>query len=449
MSNPHLYAQHLKTLDVILADVVDRAGKRGLKLDGVVFHAGRAASYHRDDQEISFRAAPHFLRYVPLNGPEHLVLARPGKKPLVVRVAPKDFWYEAKAPDPSYWQEAVDLCEIADFGEVLKATGKLGRVAYCGASKEAATTLGVGAELVEPDAIMKPLDWHRAIKTDHEVALVEMAAELAAAGQRKAREAFGAGASEKEIHWAYLQATRHLEHEMPFETIVAYDEKTATLHYQNKRDQIPTARHTFMLDAGAAVDGYASDITRTWLRTNPDATFKALLFGLDALQRDLVAMVTAGRPYPEIHFEGHRRVAHLLVDSNLLRCSPAEAFDKGLSRTFFPHGVGHHLGLQVHDVGGHQAAPDGGVANPPKEHQTLRNTRTLEPGHLVTIEPGIYFIPLLIAELRASQHASLVNWSLVDRLTPLGGMRIEDDVLCTMTGPKDLTRSRIVGPRDC
>jgi hypothetical protein len=79
MSNPRLYQQHLTTLDSVLADVLTRAGKRGMTLDGVLFHAGRSASYHRDDQEIAFRAAPHFLRYVPLNGPEHIVLARPGK----------------------------------------------------------------------------------------------------------------------------------------------------------------------------------------------------------------------------------------------------------------------------------------------------------------------------------------------------------------------------------
>jgi Xaa-Pro dipeptidase len=374
MSNPRLYEQHLHTLDSILTDTLERAGKHGMTLDGVLFHAGRSASYHRDDQDIAFRAAPHFLRYVPLNSPEHVVLARPGKKPLLVRVAPKDFWYEVVPPAPSYWQDAVDMIEVDDFSQVLKAMGKVGRVAYLGNSKAAAAELEIPAELVEPDQVMKPLDWHRAKKTEHEVALIDMAAERSAAGHRRARELFLEHASEKEIHWAYLEATGHLEKDVPFETIVAYDEKTATLHYQNKRDEIPTARHTFMLDAGAVTDGYASDITRTWLKPKADPVFKALLDGLDALQRDLVAMVTVGRPYPEIHFESHRRVGRLLSETEIARCSAAEAFDKGVTRVFLPHGVGHHLGLQVHDVGGHQAGPDGGVSAPPKEHRTLRTS---------------------------------------------------------------------------
>jgi Xaa-Pro dipeptidase len=448
MSNPRLYQHHLATLSSILEDVLTRAGKHGTSLDGLLFHAGRATSYHRDDQEVAFRAAPHFLRYVPLNGPEHVVLAKPGKKPLLVRVAPKDFWYEVAPPPLSYWQEAIDMVEVDDFSQVHKAVGPIARIAYIGNSKAAAAELGMPPELVEPDAVLKPLDWHRAKKTDHEIALIDVAAERAAAGHRRAHEKFTAGASEKEIHWAYLEATGHLERDVPFETIVAYDDKTAILHYQNKRDEIRTARHTFMLDAGATTDGYASDITRTWLKPSADPTFKALLDGLDAFQRDLVAMVTVGRPYPEIHFAAHDRVAKVLCDTKIARCSPAEAVDKGVTRVFLPHGVGHHLGLQVHDVGGHQTGPDGGVSPPPKEHRTLRNTRTLEAGHVVTIEPGIYFIPMLLKEARAGGVKDLINWPLVDRLTPFGGMRIEDDVVCTPAGPKDLTRGKVAGPRD-
>jgi Xaa-Pro dipeptidase len=446
-TNLQLYRSHLETLDRILDDALTRAGRRGVRLDGLLFHAGRAASYHADDQDIIFRPTPHFARYTPIEGPEHCVLARPGKRPRLVRVAPRDYWYEVAPLPPSYWQEALEVVEVSAFAEVTKVLGALPRIAYVGSSSAAAAELGIASELVEPEAVMRPLDWHRAIKTGHEVALIDEAARRAAAGQHAARDAFSAGGSERDIHWAYLRGSQQLERDNPFETIVAIDDKTATLHYQNKRARIESPRQSFMLDAGATCDGYASDITRTWASASAEPAYRALLEGLDAAQRELVAMVTPGRPYLEIHVASHRLVARLLVETKVARCSADEAMASGLTRTFLPHGVGHHLGLQVHDVGGRQADVDGGVNAPPAEYPSLRNTRRLEPGHLVTIEPGIYFIPMLLERLRAEPAGKQVDWALIERLVACGGMRIEDDILCCADGPKDLTRPHIVGPR--
>jgi Xaa-Pro dipeptidase len=130
----------------------------------------------------------------------------------------------------------------------------------------------------------------------------------------------------------------------------------------------------------------------------------------------------------------------------VLKIAAAEAYEKGLAGPFMPHGVGHQLGLQVHDVGGHQGGPDGGEVPPPEAHPFLRNTRLLEPGHVVTIEPGLYFIPMLLEPWRQGPDAGLVDWDLVDRLTPLGGIRIEDNILCTENDPMDFTRPLLAGP---
>ncbi|RMF76121.1 MAG: Xaa-Pro dipeptidase [Acidobacteria bacterium] len=447
MSDEQLYASHLETLDRMLADALERAGRAGLALDGVLFHAGRERYYHRDDQPVPFRATPHFLRWVPLEGPEHCVLARPGRRPLVVRVAPKDFWFETAQLEPSWWQPAVDLVEVDRFADVRAALGDAGRLAYVGNAPEAAAELGIAPDAVEPQALMAPLDWHRATKTPHELRLMRRAAERGAAGHRVARKAFEAGACEREIHWAFVEATGHLEFELPFADIVALGEKIAILHYQNKRGPEAGSRPSFMLDAGAACCGYASDITRTWYRQDADPVYRRLVDAVDEFQRDLVAMVTPGRPYTEIHLEAHRRVAQVLAETGIGTAGPDELLERGVTRTFLPHGIGHHLGLQVHDVGGHQKGPDGGTLAPPAEHAWLRNTRTLEPGHVVTIEPGIYFAPVLLDELRGRPEAALVDWDVVDRLAPLGGVRIEDDVVCTEGEPEDLTRRLIQGPR--
>ena len=440
-----LYANHLKQMDIWLGDAVQRAGRAGCSVDAVLFHSGRQLEYHRDDRLIIFQPSAHFRRWVPpLEGPEHVVLARPGAKPIVVRVRPKDFWYDTSPAPTSHWEPHVDLHEVESFDQVPGVLGNLGRVAYFGDSQEAAATLGLADSMIEPDALRLPLDWHRAIKTDYEIGLTRVACRAAARGHLESHQRFLAGADERQLHWGYLQSSGHLEHEIPYETIVAIDDKSAILHYQFKRGPETGPGKLLLLDAGAGHCGYAADITRTFVRDDIHPVMRELRDAVDAMERKLVAMVTPGRSYVEIHLEAHRQIAGMLTELGILKVSTEQALESRLTRTFMPHGVGHLIGLQVHDVGGHQASPEGGVALPPDDH-VLRNTRTLESGHLVTIEPGVYFIPMLLEPLRQGPDAGSVNWALVDELIPCGGVRIEDDVLCTEGDPDDLTRGLIEG----
>lgn len=450
MNHGVLYADHLATLDQQLGKALEVAGRAGLGLDAVLFHAGRAQNYHRDDHPIPFHTAFHFRRWVPpLEGPEHVVLARPGQRPKVVRVRPKDYWYDTSPAPESYWEEHVDLVEVEQFDQVAGALGDAlgdGRLAYAGPSAEAAKELGIAAENVEPEALMAPLDWYRSYKTDHEVALTRLACERAARGHQAARDAFLDGASERQIHYRYLEATDHLEVELPYESIIAFDHKAAVLHYQYKRGSDAAPGRLFLLDAGAAVDGYAADLTRTWFRDDVPDEMKAIVRGVDALERELVAMVTPGRPYLEIHEEAHRGTARILSEVGVLKVGADEAFDRGLTHPFFCHGVGHPLGLQVHDVAGFHAGPEGGHVAPPEQYPFLRCTRIMEPGHLVTIEPGLYFVEMLLDPVRQGADAEAHDWDLIDKLTPFGGVRIEDNVLCTEGDAEDLSRHLLEGP---
>lgn len=447
MSPTERYRQHLETLDEHLARALEIAGRKGRSFDAVLFHAGREVPYHRDDQPIPFRESAHFRRWAPLTGPDHVVLARPGTTPRVVRVRPRDYWYDTSPPPPSYWEEAVDLAEVESFADAKGVLGPLDGVAYVGPTPAAAAELGLPPEAVEPEALLHPLDWLRATKTEHEIAATRQASEATARGHLAAHDAFLDGGSERDIYWAYLRGSGQLENENPYVPIVALDEKSAFLHYQEKRGENPTPAKVLLADAGAAHDGYAADVTRTWLSDDADPVFRALTEGVDRLERELVAQVTPGRPYLEIHLAAHRGTAELLVETGLVKTSAEEALAKKITSVFLPHGVGHQLGLQVHDVGGHQAGPEGGKVPPPEDHPFLRNTRILEPGHLVTIEPGLYFIPMLLEPLRSGEHAGLVDWDLVDRLTPHGGIRIEDNIVCTDGAPRDLTRDLVAGPR--
>ena len=115
--------------------------------------------------------------------------------------------------------------------------------------------------------------------------------------------------------------------------------------------------------------------------------------------------------------------------------------EQRVTSIFMPHGIGHLLGLQVHDIGGFMADESGAVASKPDGHPYLRLTRELQAGMVVTIEPGLYFIPTLLRQLRASPASAAVNRPLVEHLSRFGGIRIEDDVVCCADGPpENMTR---------
>ena len=193
---------------------------------------------------------------------------------------------------------------------------------------------------------------------------------------------------------------------------------------------------SLLVDAGACCLGYNSDITRTYVRGDgPGAKrFGALLAKIDELQQGVVKQIKPGMAYEDLHDETHRMLAAVLVDLGIGKASPQELVDKGVTRALFPHGLGHSLGITVHDVGM--------KLRPPKpENKFLRNTSVIEVGHVFTIEPGIYIIDGLIRPLQADPKTQpLVDWGLIDELRPFGGIRIEDNIVVEQHGIRNLTR---------
>jgi Xaa-Pro dipeptidase len=163
---------------------------------------------------------------------------------------------------------------------------------------------------------------------------------------------------------------------------------------------------------------------------------------LDKAQQRLCALVRPGVAFPELQLAAHREIAGLLAKWDLVRLSPDDMVEQHVTDAFLPHGLGHLLGLQVHDVGGGLASHRGGELARPKRFPRLRLTRPLAPGMVVTIEPGLYFIDSLLARLRKGRLKSRVNWRQLANLHRYGGIRIEDNVLVTADGHRNLTRER-------
>jgi Xaa-Pro dipeptidase len=428
-----LYQEHLRTLTARMDEALQVAG-----FDCIAIHSGRLWMQFLDDQPYPFKVNPHFKAWVPLlDAPDSWILYEPGKQPRLLFLQPDDYWHKPPSTPSGYWTEHFKIEVLREAGEARAHIVRLNNCALIGEWQADYTEWGVAAG--NPNVLLDRLDYPRARKTAYELECMRRASARGARGHRAAEAAFRSGASEFEIHLAYLQATEHTDNSLPYPNIIALNENAAVLHYQHLERVPPDQQRSFLIDAGAQFAGYASDITRTY--SAADDEFARLIEGMTRLQQELCSEVKSGVDYADIHLSAHRRIAALLRDEDIIKAQPDAAVESGLSSVFFPHGVGHLLGLQVHDVAGFTINPEGKQKARPAGHPYLRLTRMLEPGFVVTIEPGLYFIDSLLRAARAAPYANEINWTRAERLQSYGGIRIEDDVACTEGAPENLTRT--------
>ena len=202
-----------------------------------------------------------------------------------------------------------------------------------------------------------------------------------------------------------------------------------------------------LLDGGAESDsGYATDITRTWPVSGTfDARQKAAYNAVLSSQIAAIDKVRPGVRYREVHMTASRVLAEYLVDEGLLTCSVEDALETGAQAIFFPHGVGHLLGLDVHDMenfGDRVAYPSHRNRSDQFGTGYLRLDLDLEPGMCVTVEPGFYVVPAILhnASLREKFNTQ-VDFARAEEWVGFGGIRIEDDVLVTSDAPDVLSQN--------
>ncbi len=275
-----------------------------------------------------------------------------------------------------------------------------------------------------------------------ELAEMRVAAEISTIAHLAAMRATRVGGTEREI--AAL-----------FDAVVAANGATTAYHsiatvrgeilHNPDYDNVLGADDMFLLDGGAEVaSGYASDVTRTWpVRGRFDARQRDVYEIVLAAQCAGIQMVTAGARYANIHWHATRILAEGLKGLGLLRGEVDGLVESGATGLFFPHGLGHLIGLDVHDLENFGDRPAYGPGRS-RPHQFgarfLRMDLDLEPGMVVTIEPGIYFVPAILHDpvLRAD-FAQHVDFDAAERWLRFGGIRIEDDVVCTHGAPEVLT----------
>jgi Xaa-Pro dipeptidase len=437
-----LYARHLEDLSRSYDEILKTAG-----LDAVVIHSGslRLRTVY-DDQYWPLRATPHFQHWVPLAQPDCALVVAAGKPPVLVWPHATSIWETPARPETEHFVEAGALLAIErpstheTIASRIKELAGPGKVAFVGEDAAAGVAWGLGDRMNPPD-LVGPLDRLRSKKTAYEVLCLAEANRRAGLGHLAVLEAFRTkDRSELDLHLEFLRATAQDDWETPYKNIVAIGQSAAVLHHVDYKKRA-TSRdpESLLVDAGAAYQGYCSDVTRTWLKGNLAASatlsaFGAIVSGVEAMQQRLCAAVKVGAGYEKLHEESHRQVADILREVGIVNTSTEETVAKGITRAFYPHGLGHSLGLQCHDVGC-------ALIKPKPENPYLRNTSTITPDQCFTVEPGIYFIEGLLGPLRESSAASAVDFRLVAELAGLGGVRIEDDLVVLDESSPDAIRN--------
>lgn len=428
-----LYGSHLQTIASRHDRALEQAGA-----SHAVIYSGNPKLAFLDDYHHPFKANPHFISWAPLTAlPFSYIVYTPGETPILIYYQPHDYWHVVPGEPDGYWTSHFDVRIVHSIDEIAAhLPTHAEKCIAIGEFDDAATAFGI--ERINPTTAINILHFARGTKTDYELAVMRLASDRAAAGHVAAETAFREGMSEFDIHRAYCKAVSHTDPELPYGNIVALNNHGAVLHYTDLDRDAPESLRSFLIDAGAQLHGYASDITRTY--SNGDQRFQDLIDRMNAMELGIVDKVQAGVDYRDLHIRAHKMLAEVLVDAELATGDPETLLETGVTSAFFPHGLGHLLGIQVHDVGGHQENESGTIIDPPSGHPFLRLTRVLEEDMVLTIEPGMYIIDMLLDNLRGTPAEHHVNWATVDWLRPYGGIRIEDDIRVMSDGRENLTR---------
>src|SRR6187455_1526961 len=334
-----LFASHLEIVKKRSASALQSAG-----YDGLLVHAGTPPLIFLDDHHLPFRVQAPFKVWAPLiDAPDSFVFFAPGRKPLLLIHQPVDYWHKSPEMPNDYWTAGFDIVSCADRAAARAALPKgLSRTAFIGAPFP--ELLAWGPAAINPEHRIAQLDYGRAAKTPYEVACLYEANVLGARGHVAAEQAFRGGATEFEVALAFMKACGHRERELPYNPIIALNEGGAVLHYQIQQREKPAKLHSLLIDAGAEFGGYSSDITRT--HSHSDAEFNSIIRSFDELQLALCEQVRVGLDWRDFHDASYRAITGFLREIGVIKVSVDEAIESSLTSVFYPHGIGHLLGLQ-------------------------------------------------------------------------------------------------------
>ena len=431
--------------------------RKAVKGGAILILGNNDAPKNYEDNVYPFRQDSHFLYYAGINETGMAALIEPDGRDILFG-RPHD-------PDDLVWHgprpHVGDHATAAGFGDsmdVATLKSEIDRLIAAGVrihylppyraerAFRLADLLDANPEKVSngvsPD-LVRAVCAQRLIKTNEEIAEIENALAVTAEMYRIAMTQARPGRREFEI--AGLMQARALElgRQQAFTPIVSV--RGEVLH-NHSYDNTLADGDLLLMDSGAESPGwYASDITRTFPVSGRFGDRQRGIYEIVLAAQ--MAVITAASPKHdnrEMHLLSARTIAGGLTALGLMKGDPDDAVEAGAHALFFPHGIGHMMGLDVHDMedlGDIVGYPEGEQRSTQFGLGLLRMTRRLEPGFVITVEPGIYFIPALIDQWRGeNRHAGFIDYDRVEGYKGFGGIRIEDDLLITADG------CRVLGP---
>jgi Xaa-Pro aminopeptidase len=410
------------------------------------------------DNAYPFRQNSHFLYYTGLSIPDLAMLSYPENDHDVLFSPPKGIddivW---NGPERSNIELArdggIDAVEDIDRLEeyLAKALGQGMKIHYLPPYQY--SSLSRLAQLLSLESrevmngvsqiLMEQVAKQRSVKSEEEIAEIEDALVITDRMHRACMAAGRPGKRECELAGLMQGIALSGNREQAYPPIATV--RGEVLH-NHSYDGILADGQLLLNDSGAESPRYyASDITRTFPVSGRFTAQQAEVYQIVLrMQLATIGMIRPGISYRDVHLSSCRILAEGLRAMGLMQGNPSDAVDAGAHALFFPHGIGHMLGLDVHDM---EDLGDvvGYVRKEKRSGQFglnfLRLSRPLEPGFVLTVEPGIYFIPALIERWQKEQlHKEFINYEKVNAFLGFGGIRIEDNVMVTPAG------AHVLGP---
>ncbi len=429
-----------------------REALRGLLPGGAILLLGNGqASRNYEDNAYPFRQDSHFLYFVGAVRPDLALLLLPDGTGTLYGPAghPDDVVWSGPQPSLGDLAARAGLARHAPAERLAADLAACGRVHYLPPYRASnrlllADLLGVAPAAVAAGAsraLVRAVVALREVKSDAEIAEIETALGVSALMYQFALRSVRPGLHEAQIAGAMLGVALSYDMQPSFQPIVSV--RGEILHNESRANTLEPGQ-LLLLDSGVETsESYCSDITRTLPVGGVFAPRQRDVYDVVlSAQAAAIEAVAPGATNRDVHLAAALAVASGLKDLGLMRGDPAEATAAGAHALFFPHGIGHMLGLDVHDLEdlGDAVGYDEGEARSQQFGLNfLRLAKTLKPGFVITIEPGIYFNPALIARWQdAGLHAGFIDYAAVRRYAGFGGIRLEDDVLVTADGHRVL-----------
>lgn len=423
--------------------VAEYLSHHGKPHDGVVYlEAQRTHIVEDDDQAMHFRQRRYFFYLSGCKLPDaHLIYNIPTDH-LTLFIPPieKDRVIWEGLPESK--EEALRKYNVDEVKYTSEIDASLAELAsknntVFAISEQVSEHISFSSfEITELESLKTAIDECRVVKDAYEVALIRKANQISTIAHIEAQKVAPHATNEEQLYGAYIGACiSHGAHEQAYHSICASGTSCSTLHYV-RNDKPLQGRLNVLMDAGAEYDCYCADITRTFPLSGEFTKESHVIYDIVKEMQDVgFSMLKEGVLWEDVHAETHRVAIKGLLKAGILVGDAQEIFDKRVSVAFYPHGLGHYLGMDTHDTGGHANYEDKDTM-----FRYLRVRGRLPAGAVITVEPGIYMNRFFIEPmLEDKELGKFVNKEVLEQYWEVGGVRIEDDVLITENGYENLT----------